>query len=45
MLFYPNVAQAIPTSEAVNEALRLPMLIAQRQKQNSDLKPTFQIEK
>jgi hypothetical protein len=45
MLLDPNVAQAFPTSEAVNEALRLLMLIAQRQKPNSDLKPTSQIEK
>ena len=32
VLLDPDVAQAFPTSEAVNEALRLLMQIAQRQK-------------
>ena len=32
VLIDPDVAQAFPTSEAVNEALRLLMQIAQRQK-------------
>ncbi|MDH6106517.1 hypothetical protein NWP22_11670 [Anabaenopsis tanganyikae CS-531] len=32
VLLEPDVAQAFPTSESVNEALRLLMQIAQRQK-------------
>ncbi len=32
VLLDPDVAQAFPTSESVNEALRLLMQIAQRQK-------------
>jgi hypothetical protein len=34
ILLDPDVAQAFPTSDAVNEALRLLMQIAQRQKPN-----------
>jgi hypothetical protein len=43
VLLDPDVAQAFPTSEAVNEALRLLMQIAQRQKTNNALEPTSQI--
>ena len=43
VLLDPDVAQAFPTSEAVNEALRLLMQIAQRQKPNNTLEPTSQI--
>ncbi|MFN5729440.1 MAG: hypothetical protein ACOVVP_11170 [Pseudanabaena sp.] len=43
VLLDPDVAQAFPTSEAVNEALRLLMQIAQRQKPNNALEPTSQI--
>ena len=42
VLLDPDVAQAFPTSDAVNEALRLLMQIAQRQKPNTALKPTSQ---
>jgi hypothetical protein len=43
-LLDPDVAQAFPTSDAVNEALRLLMQIAQRQqKPNTALEPTPQI--
>lgn len=42
VLLDPDVAQAFPTSEAVNEALRLLMQIAQRQKSNTALEPTYQ---
>jgi len=38
-----DVAQAFPTSDSVNDALRLLMQIAQRQKPNNALKPTSQI--
>ena len=38
VLLDPDVAQAFPTSEAVNEALRLLMQIAQRQITNTKLK-------
>jgi hypothetical protein len=34
VLLDPDVAEAFPTSEAVNEALRLLMQIAQRQSNN-----------
>lgn len=37
-----DVAQAFPTSDSVNEALRLLMQIAQRQKPNTALEPTYQ---
>ena len=40
VLLDPDVAQAFPTSDAVNEALRLLMQIAQRQKPNTALEPT-----
>ncbi|MFO0127982.1 MAG: hypothetical protein ACK54J_12330 [Pseudanabaena sp.] len=43
VLLDPDVALAFPTSEAVNEALRLLMQIAQRQKTNNALEPTSQI--
>ena len=43
VLLDPDVAQAFPTSEAVNEALRLLMQIAQRQKPKNALEPTSQI--
>jgi hypothetical protein len=43
VLLDPDVAQAFPTSEAVNEALRLLMQIAQRQKPNNALEPNSQI--
>lgn len=42
VLLDPDVAQAFPTSDAVNEALRLLMQIAQRQKPNTALEPTHQ---
>ncbi len=42
VLLDPDVAQAFPTSDAVNEALRLLMQIAQRQKPNTALEPTSQ---
>jgi hypothetical protein len=42
VLLEPDVAQAFPTSEAVNEALRLLMQIAQRQQSNTALEPTPQ---
>jgi hypothetical protein len=42
VLLEPDVAQAFPTSDAVNEALRLLMQIAQRQKPNTALEPTYQ---
>jgi len=38
-----DVAQAFPTSDSVNDALRLLMQIAQRQKPNNVLEPTSQI--
>jgi len=37
VLLDPDVAQVFPTSDAVNEALRLLMQIAQRQKPNTAL--------
>ncbi|WP_211167598.1 hypothetical protein [Pseudanabaena yagii] len=40
VLLDPDVAQAFPTSDSVNEALRLLMQIAQRQKLNTSLEPT-----
>jgi hypothetical protein len=43
VLLDPDVAQAFPTSDEVNEALRLLMEIAQRQKPKTALKPTPQI--
>jgi hypothetical protein len=42
VLLDPDVAQAFPTSDAVNEALRLLMQIAQRQKPNTALEPTVE---
>lgn len=42
VLLDPDVAQAFPTSDAVNEALRLLIQIAQRQKPNAELEPTSQ---
>lgn len=42
VLLDPDVAQAFPTSEGVNEALRLLMQIAQRQKPNTALETTHQ---
>ena len=42
VLLDPDVSQAFPTSDAVNEALRLLMQIAQRQKPNTTLEPTSQ---
>jgi hypothetical protein len=42
VLLEPDVAQAFPTSDSVNEALRLLMQIAQRQKPNTALDPTPQ---
>jgi hypothetical protein len=42
VLLDPDVAQAFPTSDAVNEALRLLMQIAQRQKPNTALDLTIQ---
>jgi hypothetical protein len=42
VLLDPDVAQAFPTSGAVNEALRLLMEIAERQKPNTALEPTSQ---
>jgi hypothetical protein len=38
-----DVAQVFPTSDSVNDALRLLMQIAQRQKPNNTLEPTSQI--
>ncbi|MFM8924506.1 MAG: hypothetical protein ACKOFS_11380 [Microcystis panniformis] len=43
VLLAPDVAQAFPTSDSVNEALRLLMQIAQRQKSNNALEPTSQM--
>ncbi|MGI0482645.1 hypothetical protein ACN4EE_17905 [Geminocystis sp. CENA526] len=43
VLLEPDVAQAFPTSDSVNEALRLLMQIAQRQKPNSRLEQTSQM--
>jgi len=43
VLLEPDVARAFPTSDSVNEALRLLMQIAQRQKSNSALEPTSQM--
>jgi len=43
VLLDPDVAQAFPTSDSVNDALRLLMQIAQRQKPNNVLEPTSQI--
>jgi hypothetical protein len=43
VLLDPDVAHAFPTSDSVNEALRLLMQIAQRQKPNNALEPTAQI--
>jgi hypothetical protein len=43
VLLDPDVAQAFPTSDSVNEALRLLMQIAQRQKSNNALEPTSQM--
>ncbi len=43
VLLDSDVAQVFPTSDSVNEALRLLMQIAQRQKPNNALKPTSQI--
>ncbi len=40
VLLDPDVARAFPTSDAVNEALRLLMQIAQRQSPNNALEPT-----
>jgi hypothetical protein len=42
VLLDPDVAKAFPTSESVNEALRLLMQIAQRQQPNNGLEPTTQ---
>ena len=41
VLLDPDVAQAFPTSDSVNEALRLLMQIAQRQEPNNALEPTL----
>ena len=43
VLLDPDVAQAFPTSDSINDALRLLMQIAQRQKPNNALEPTSQI--
>ncbi|WP_375329529.1 hypothetical protein [Microcystis sp. BLCC-F210] len=43
VLLDPDVARAFPTSDSVNEALRLLMQIAQRQKSNNALEPTSQM--
>ena len=43
VLLDSDVAKAFPTSDSVNEALRLLMQIAQRQKPNNALEPTSQI--
>lgn len=43
VLLDPDVAQAFPTSDSVNEALRLLMQIAQRHKSNNALEPTSQM--
>jgi hypothetical protein len=42
VLLDPDVAQAFPTSDSVNEALRLLMQIAQRQKSNNGLESISQ---
>ena len=42
VLLDPDVAQVFPTSDAVNEVLRLLMQVAQRQKPNTALEPTYQ---
>ena len=42
VLLDPDVAQAFPTNDSVNEALRLLMQIAQRHKSNNALEPTSQ---
>ena len=42
VLLDPDVAQAFPTNDSVNEALRLLMQIAQRQKPNDVLNQTSQ---
>ena len=42
VLLDPDVAQAFPTSEVVNEALRMLMQISQRQKPNTALEATSQ---
>jgi hypothetical protein len=39
VLLDPDVAQAFPTEDAVNEALRLLMQVAQRQPTNQSLEP------
>jgi hypothetical protein len=39
VLLEPDIAQAFPTSDSVNEALRLLMQIAQRQQPNTTLEP------
>jgi hypothetical protein len=39
VLLDPDVAQAFPTEDAVNEALRLLMQVAQRQPANQSLEP------
>lgn len=43
VLLEPDVAQAFPTSEAVNEALRLLMQIAQRQQPNPGEERTLSV--
>ncbi|NJL90674.1 MAG: hypothetical protein HC916_13465 [Coleofasciculaceae cyanobacterium SM2_1_6] len=43
VLLDPDVAEAFPTSDSVNEALRLLMQIAQRQKQDNVLEPASQV--
>lgn len=42
VLLDPDVAEAFPTNDSVNEALRLLMQIAQRQKPNDVLNQTSQ---
>jgi hypothetical protein len=42
VLLDPDVAQAFPTEDAVNEALRLLMQVAQRQPANQLLEPDIQ---
>jgi hypothetical protein len=39
VLLDPDVAQAFPTEDAVNEALRLLMQVAQRQSTNQSFEP------
>jgi len=39
VLLDPDVAQAFPSEDAVNEALRLLMQVAQRQQANKSLEP------